>query len=805
MKRVFTQHSDRYLTSKPEDLEKDETPDVSENESDPPSSASSRRTSSSNSSNYPMLSPKILSYRRRSLRNRFSLRCARYLGLALILILVIFIFHLYRASVISSRQVAIGNIGIRPAPPPEVWKSFPFLSRYYGGLRSLTPTSEITPEYPLREDEDFPSFENLSVPTHSVPPSKPFEAYKKDISNINITDSSPIQKCYLYADGKTVIPSLQYYQGRPYGFPENIIGSYEVLGLPENICFERYGRFGPYGYGYAVKYGGTGTGEFGDKEGFKTVWNNGSESNQIDYRNVDWGDTQRRCYDANKARFESEQSVIDKLTFPTHSENLDFKMLKYSNKTLMEKTLLKRTAVVIRVWDDFEYHEEDIMNLRAMISELSIGSGGEYDVHLLVQVRNEAANPIWADSDYYQKHLNRSVPREFRGITTLWSETQMLALYQGLFDGFTRGPEYPIHGSYRGLQMAIQYFAHKHPEYDFFWHWEIDIRYTGHYYHLFSQIESWSAKQPRKGLWERSSRFYIPSVHGSWEDFKHMVRVQTEIGTQSPDKIWSSLEKNEAAPTVDKPIWGPERPQHEEDWFETDNDPLPPSSYEKDKYEWGVGESADLITFNPFFDPEKTTWLLANDITGYNTSEGLPARRAAIVSTARMSKRLLRMMHRETAFKNHHAFAEMWAPTVALHHGYKAVYVPHPMFVDRKWPTGYFSGILNAGRNGATGGARTCVFGAGEHNLYGLTWAYNAGFPVNLWKRWLGLKVNNDGGIHFETTIDESKDQRGVDGMRGGEGRMCLPPMLLHPVKNVRMPVESITVEKDLPLSNPID
>jgi hypothetical protein len=168
-----------------------------------------------------------------------------------------------------------------------------------------------------------------------------------------------------------------------------------------------------------------------------------------------------------------------------------------------------------------------------------------------------------------------------------------------------------------------------------------------------------------------------------------------------------------------------------------------------------------------------------------------------------MSKRLLRTMHRETAFKKHHAFSEMWAPTAALHHGYKAVYAPHPMFVDREWPTPYLAGVLNSGRNGATGGARTSVFGEREHNLLGMTWYYNAGFAPNLWKRWLGLKVNNEGGEEFELTVDEGRSGNGVNEMRGGEGRMCLPPMLLHPVKDVELPLEGTREEEDVPESDP--
>ncbi|RDW66206.1 hypothetical protein BP6252_09841 [Coleophoma cylindrospora] len=783
----------------------------SEDDSDCSSSSSiisSRDTSGSYGSHQPILTRKpSAGSQRPSSRYRIGYRIpnriVRYMCLALISTIVIFIFSLARMSVVSSRNIESGDIN-RPPPPPPAWESFKFLSRYYGGIRTLVPLEENVPEYPRPEDEpnlNETVSEEHSTPIREIPVSIPFSAYG---------DSSSVQECFLDRQDQVRVPQLQHYQGRPSGFPENVVGSYELLGLPEDICFERYGRLGPYGLGYSPRSGGTGTGQHGDFEGSDAVW---ADTGKVDYRHVDWADAQRRCYQKNSARFQKKEPLVEtSKTFSTLDHaNSHLQSRNNSEQTATAAVVndvekLPRTAVVIRTWDEFEYKEENVLQLRAMISELSLGSGGEYDVHLLVQVKDEAKHPIWADEQTYQEHLNASVPEEFRGIATLWSTTQMLMLYQGIFDVYPRGPDLPAHGSYRGLQMAMQHFAHIHPEYDYFWHWEMDIRFTGHYYNLFSRIDTWTKQQPRKGLWERNSRFYVPSVHGSWEDFKQMVRVQTEMGTDNPNNMWSGVrgsKSSPAAPKGDKPIWGPERPHDSNDWFEIENDPKPPTSYEKDKYVWGVGENADLVTFNPLFDPEGTTWLLAADITGYNNSEGLPPRRAAIITSARMSKRLLTTMHRETAFKNHHAFSEMWAPTAALHHGYKAVYVPHPMFVDREWPTEYLTSIMNAGRNGATGGARTSIFGEREHNLKGMTWYYNAGFAPNLWKRWLGLKVDNEGGEQFEMTVDEGRTGNGVNQMRGGEGRMCLPPMLIHPVKEVVLPVEGSKDEEEVPESDP--
>jgi hypothetical protein len=436
---------------------------------------------------------------------------------------------------------------------------------------------------------------------------------------------------------------------------------------------------------------------------------------------------------------------------------------------------LPRTAVILRTWSDYKYDEETMIYLRSLISELTLMSGGEYEVFFLVHVK-DVNLPIWADDDTYNRVLNESLPEEFRGMGVLWTERQMGLVYGGLDETFYR--DLPVHGVYRSTFMPMQYFAHQHPEYEYFWNWEMDLRYTGHWYQFFDKTTTWAKAQPRKGLWERNARFYVPGVHGSWEDFRQMVRVQTEMGTNSPNNHFSPIldKANQLPLQGDKPIWGPERPAAKEDIFEVEGEGIPPVAYEKDKYEWGVGEQADLIVFNPLYDPEGTTWILRDDVTGYNKTEGLPPRRVAIVTASRLSRKLLLTMHQEAVVKRHTMFSEMWPATACLHHGFKAVYVPHSVYIDRRWPMTYLESVFNAGRNGASGGARTSVFGDGEHNFRGTTWFYSAGHAGNLYRRWLGYKVDGGGGEEFELA---------------NEGRMCLPPMLLHPIKEVQLMVES--------------
>ncbi|EWY94081.1 hypothetical protein FOYG_06973 [Fusarium oxysporum NRRL 32931] len=934
------------------------------------SAGSSRHTSGSASSGLLMLpshQKKPLPLRRRIAKvypYRMPNKVTRYLFCTVITFIIVMVLSLVRASQVENWKVANGKVDNRPPPPPPAWEKFPFLERYYGGLKSLVTFEELKPEWPHVKDEpemlsegndwskqneiksdkdtdetDRAATEEIEAQAQGANPTKkeardevkPEDDVKaeakggaaeekenkpQDDSKVNKkklpksndwsdygnrSEETGSKECFLDADGTIRVPQLRYYNGRPQGFPEHAIGSYETLNLPENICFDRYGRYGPYGFGYSSRNGGLSVGEHGQKEGSDAVW---EKTPRVDYRQIDWADVQRRCFKANQARFKelpskiqtphgffahepkpkplptstlerrgakedkpeadketavsqvetskpkitqqfkSEASQVayskvdDSKTEPTEASvsqsseskpqelkaeesqsgkphETESKDSKEDEKNQEEKpgnsnnaspkaagSGVPRTAVVVRCWDEYNWREDDIANLRSLITELAVTSGGRYDIHLLVQVKNEAAHPVWADERIYHERIEEAIPEEFRGLVTLWSETQMLALYQGIYDHFTRGPDLPVHGVYRGLSMAMQYFAHKHPEYDYFWQWEMDVRYTGHYYDLFTKLENWSKSQPRKGLWERNSRFYFPSIHGSWEDFSQMARVQSQMGVVGADNVWKGVPGLEGkSPDSDtkghRTVWGPLRPKDDDDWFEPGNDPVAPTSYEKDHYKWGVGEEADYIALNPIFNPDGTTWGLKEDITGYNRSEGLPPRRANIITTSRMSRRLLTTMHKMTAFKKQFAFPEMWPATVALQHGYKAVAVPHPVYVDRNWPTAYMAQVYNNGRDGASGGSRTSIFGDREHNMHGLSWFYNSGFAPNMYRRWLGLRVNNDGGEEFEGTEDKSKKGKGVGNMRGGEGRMCLPPMLLHPVKDVELPVEAPEADAD--------
>jgi len=89
----------------------------------------------------------------------------------------------------------------------------------------------------------------------------------------------------------------------------------------------------------------------------------------------------------------------------------------------------KRSVIVFRSWQGYNWHKDDILNLRAMIVELGLNTGGLYDFKILVEVKDGSA---FLASEKEAERVIESVPEEFRGLVHLWSEHEMHGYYPGL-------------------------------------------------------------------------------------------------------------------------------------------------------------------------------------------------------------------------------------------------------------------------------------------------------------------------------------------------------------------------------------
>ncbi|OAA37188.1 hypothetical protein NOR_07204 [Metarhizium rileyi] len=622
------------------------------------------------------------------------------------------------------------------------WLRYPHLDGYFHGLKTLVKVSDLVPEYPNTTDAaplPAPLNKKARLPRPSV-----YNPYK--------TAGRDVKTCYLDKSKRIRAPDMYAFDGVPQHMPDAVLGSYEIFGMRDDVCFDRFGRFGPYGLGYRQQEGGLDVGQETEDSGNALVW---ADSGKINYTKVDWGEAQDSCSEANKDRLLALDPMSGELP-----------------KSMSDRRGKKpRQAVVVRCYTGFAWTSLAVVNFRALITELSLKSGGEYTVHILLHVLDND-EPIWADDSVYQRLLDANIPAEFQSLVTAWSEAQMELFYPGEFQDMYDNPSgEAIHGVYRSAHLPLQVFASQHAEYEYFWNWEMDMRYLGNYFELLDRIGRWADSQPRRLMWERNERYYIPSYHGSWDNFTQTVaNDHAQSGRQA---IFGPVEYEDR-----KPLRFEERGESA----------LPDDcGAGHDAARCGVGEGADLITFDPIFDIAHSGWVFSNDIVGYeNPSDEKPPRRSAIVTAGRLSRRLLLAMHEEVWRHHRTMFSEMFPSSVALHHGFKAVYAPHPVFMDRAWtPAGSsVDAVFNGGRDRSTSGTNSPFYIFNEHNHKGTSFYYNSEFSGLLWRRWLGYAQMDGrgpaGGRHGGGTLRGGHEE---ESQSGSSGRMCLRSMLLHPIK----------------------
>lgn len=544
------------------------------------------------------------------------------------------------------------------------------------------------------------------------------------------------------------------YKAVPNDMPKPMVGSADALGLEMGVCLDRVQRWGPYGYNPLQQ----------------------SPVTHVDWKQVNWGELQNRCIDENKSRWapSKQQLVAQTPDFRAGGKSIPTKSGWHEEIRQEEETTDQgkqeyhsRTAVLIRTWEGYDYSENDIIAIRAIVTELSLRSGGEYQVFLFVNIK-DTSKPIYTDSKAYKEMLEKHVPQELRSIAVLWNEDMCKWMYPFITDWQVYWHQF----------MPVQWFSETHPQFDYVWNWEMDVRYIGNTYHFVTQVEDFARKQPRKYLWERNARIYIPSFHGT--DYTAFVDNTNEIIA------------NGASSGSLNPIWGP-NPYSQ---AQKPLGPQPPWSLDSDNYTWGTDEQADLITLLPIWDPTNTDWTMRNKIWNFvpgvhpvfndehptddEHTHPLYAnvpRRAFINTVVRMSRTLLRAMHEEN-LAGRTMQAEMWPSTVALHHGLKAVYAPQPVFSSQKFPPRYADVIFNSngGVEGRWGQEWDSIYNQDrECNFRAWSWYYHAELPRVLYRRWMGWDAR-----------DELGNVGGEEWERGGEGpggRMCLTPMLLHPIK----------------------
>jgi hypothetical protein len=166
------------------------------------------------------------------------------------------------------------------------------------------------------------------------------------------------------------------------------------------------GRYGPYGYG----------------EDNQTTYKRA----RVDWDKVDWAALQNDCFDRNAGRFPtSARALTTEVRFRLRNDSTVPVLRSWED--FPQPT--RRTAVVVRAYTGYRYTPEDMYNLRSLIVEAGLRTGGDYTVFLLLNVRGYESNMFASKDAYREAFESAGIPVEFQSITLLWDEAFLKSWY----------------------------------------------------------------------------------------------------------------------------------------------------------------------------------------------------------------------------------------------------------------------------------------------------------------------------------------------------------------------------------------
>ncbi|KAL2151029.1 hypothetical protein VTH82DRAFT_6127 [Thermothelomyces myriococcoides] len=498
-------------------------------------------------------------------------------------------------------------------------------------------------------------------------------------------------------------------------YPTPWTGNYDETGLDLTVMNVDQ-RYGPYGYGE-------------EREDYNRT--------RVDWNKIDWGKLQNDCFERNRHRFPASATRFDdtRVTPPRFTLRNFTKIPEVRHWHEFQPT--RRTAVVVRAWRGYEYMPEDLQNLRSLVVETALRTGGEYQVIILVDMKDYEGydNDIFASEEAYRKGMeDAGVPPEFQSITLLWTNRFLDSWY----------PRVEEHLTIYQVFQPMQLLALHYPEFDHFWQIEMDMRFIGDAGKFLDKLSAAARREPRKQSLERSSFLHMVEEVGDYGEFFRLVNESNKGGSHA----WGPIRVREIDPI------GPEPPVA---------DP------HDDNFEWGVGEDADAL-LTAFCQDANTpnTWVFKDWIYGLRSGVRTP-RFYCPPAIQRGSRALLLAIHQAQHELGIRIPSESTLPSFALWHGLKLSFPQHPVFHRDK------DDVENR-RGWWRGGPLASPTGLGPENNdhprgFGLTFWWESKWSKHVFNEWYGRKLN--------------KDEPRPWLIKEWDGKLWLPTMMIHPVKHV--------------------
>ncbi|KAK5170877.1 uncharacterized protein LTR77_004021 [Saxophila tyrrhenica] len=501
-------------------------------------------------------------------------------------------------------------------------------------------------------------------------------------------------------------------------YPKPTYGSYDELGLEKTwMTFSQ--RWSPYGY----------------RED-----DNSYPLSKVDWGSVNWGQLQDQCLDSNSGAFTAQTGAPPRFRFFGDGD------LK-TNRSELGTT--GRQAIVLRTWSTYKYTPEDFWNVRSIITEASLATKGQYTVFLLVDFKHDDGSFIHENDDLYRAALREAVPKEFRDIAVLFDQSLQRSWYEKV------GEHRPVWQ----IMQPLELFAYFYPEFDQYWQLEMDARFTSHAGKMLQAFDAFGAKVPYKQSRERASWTYIPSIHGTYQEFSEKLNTTLEGSATT----WGPLNISD----IPNPLG-----YH------------PTINATDDKFELGVGSPAELLLLSPLFDVRRFNkyedWVFKDWARGFSTN--VP-RFSSAPAQARASRTLLHSIHESQHTRGLRVPSEATLPSWAMWHGMKIVQLPNPNF---QWPVRsireldivYNGGSLQRFKDGIANGAAPYMKSVIEFYERPRTWEWQSSLVDPVFRHWIEgdkeptVPEDADSDV-VEQTVEDSTDGFTSGGM--GSAGSALP------------------------------
>ncbi|KAG5973922.1 hypothetical protein E4U55_000180 [Claviceps digitariae] len=507
------------------------------------------------------------------------------------------------------------------------------------------------------------------------------------------------------------------------------IGSHRELGA-EQTWMTADERYGPYGFEQAA--------------GTTARATHGNNRSRVDWDSIRWGDLQNECLARNHLRFPA----------PTPRWNLTTEpRLSWKNQSRIEATPVPtsgnttgRTALLIRAWSGYVYKPEDLWNIRALVVEAGLRTGGEYVVVLYVHVR-ERNRSIFASREEYDAAFEAAgIPAELQSMAVLWDEKLLESWYDGLEE----------HRTMFQVNQPVQLFALHYPDFDHYWQVELDERFLGDAGKYLDAVSAFARTEPRKQALERATFPFHDDTYGTYANLTGRV----DAINQGRSRAWGPVRIPDVEPLGPAP---PVRnPQHE-------------------NFTWGVGEDADVVVSSFCADVLQTPGWVFHDwlVGGFARGRDTP-RWFCPPAIMRGSRRLFLGVHQAQHDRGLGLPSEATLPSWALWHGFKLSYPPQPAYMRRH---GAGDGAGDADADGtvtpwygnSTDRSRDGLAHGNPQSWAdrGLSFWWASDYPRTVFDVWVRGEGPGEGDV---ATMPEVLAVR--------EGRVYAPNIVLHPVKS---------------------